>query len=73
MSIEKGQGEYSVKLDSVQLFGGMYFAVTWIMNADDSDGIAYGSSEWFEVKNRTPGREAHIAVFEPNRKWNQKR
>jgi len=71
MSIEKGQGEYSLKIDPLQLFGGMYYAITWIMNADDSDGIAYGASEWFEVKNHTPGREAHIAVFEPNRKWNQ--
>jgi ABC-type polysaccharide/polyol phosphate transport system ATPase subunit len=71
MAIEKGQGEYSVKLDPLQLFGGMYYAITWVMNADDSDGIAYGASEWFEVKNRTPGREAHTAVFEPNRKWTQ--
>ena len=71
MSIEKGQGEYSLKIDPLQLFGGMYYAVTWIMNADDSDGIAYGASEWFEIKNRTPGRGAHIAVFEPNRRWNK--
>jgi hypothetical protein len=41
------------------------------MNADDSDGIAYGASEWFEVRNRLSGREAHIAVFEPNRTWSQ--
>ena len=71
MAIEKGEGEYSVKLDPLQLFGGTYYAITWIMNADDSDGIAYGASEWFEVKNRVPGREAHIAVYEPNRKWNK--
>lgn len=73
MSIEKGEGEYSVKLKPLQLFGGMYYATTWIMNSDDSDGIAYGASEWFEVKNRTPGRAAHIAVFEPNRKWEQRK
>ena len=71
MAIEKGQGEYSVTIDPLQLFGGMYYAITWIMNADDSDGIAYGASEWFEVKNRTSGREAHAAVYEPNRTWNQ--
>ena len=71
MTIEKGEGEYSVKLDPLQLFGGTYYAITWIMNADDSDGIAYGASEWFEVKNRVPGREAHIAVYEPNRAWVQ--
>lgn len=71
MAIEKGEGEYSVKLDPLQLFGGTYYAITWIMNADDSDGLAYGASEWFEVKNRVPGREAHIAVYEPNRAWVQ--
>ncbi len=71
MSIEKGEGGYSVKLEPLQLFGGMYYAITWVMNADDSDGIAYGTSEWFEVKNRVPGREAHIAVYEPNRTWIQ--
>lgn len=71
MTIEKGMGEYSVKLDPLQLFGGTYYAITWIMNADDSDGIAYGASEWFEVKNRVPGREAHIAVYEPHRTWRQ--
>lgn len=71
MTIEKGEGEYSVKLNPLQLFGGTYYAITWIMNADDSDGIAYGASEWFEVKNRVPGREAHIAVYEPNRTWVQ--
>lgn len=69
MEIGKGQGEYSIKLDPMQLFGGMYYATTWVMNADDSDGIASGASEWFEVKNRVPGREAQIAVFEPNRTW----
>lgn len=71
MTIEKGMGEYSVRLDPLQLFGGTYYAITWIMNADDSDGIAYGASEWFEVRNRVTGREAHIAVYEPNRTWVQ--
>lgn len=71
MTIEKGEGEYSVKLAPLQLFGGTYYAITWVMNADDSDGIAYGASDWFEVKNRAPGREAHIAVYEPNRTWVQ--
>ncbi len=71
MTVEKGVGEYSVKIEPLQLFGGMYYAITWMMNADDSDGIAYGGSEWFLVKNRTPGREAHAAVYEPKRTWNQ--
>lgn len=71
MTIEKGHGEYSVRLDPLQLYGGMYYATAWVMNADDSAGIAYGTSEWFEVKNRAAGRPAHIAIYEPNRKWSQ--
>ena len=71
MLIARGVGEYSVRIDPLQLFGGMYYAITWVMNADDSDGIAYGSSDWFEVKNRVPGRESHVAVYEPNRTWSQ--
>jgi hypothetical protein len=39
------------------------------MNAEDSDGFAYGASDWFEVRNATMGLEAHASVFEPNRKW----
>ena len=73
MSIEKGEGEYFLKLDPSQLFGSMYYAETWIMNSDDSDGIAFGVSEWFEVRNSIQGHEAHGAVFEPNRTWGQKR
>lgn len=69
MTIEKGHGQYSIRIDPLQLFGGMYYVVSWVMNADDSDGIAHGTSEWFEVKNRTSGRGSHIAVFEPNRIW----
>jgi lipopolysaccharide transport system ATP-binding protein len=71
MSIERGEGEYFLKLDPLQLFGSMYYVETWIMNADDSDGIAYGVSEWFEVKNSIKGHEANLAVFEPNRTWSQ--
>lgn len=71
MTIQKGRGVISLTIDPIQLFGGMYYAEAWLMNADDSDGMAAGASEWFEVKNRTAGREARIAVFEPNRTWNQ--
>jgi hypothetical protein len=73
MSIEKGEGEYFLKLDPLQLFGSMYYVETWIMNADDSDGIAVGASEWFEVRNSIEGHEANMAVFEPNRTWGQNR
>jgi len=71
VTLEKGQGIISVKLEPNQLFGGLYYAIAWMMNADDSDGTAYGASDWFEIKNRASGREAHASVFEPKRKWNQ--
>ena len=73
MSIEKGEGEYFLKIDPSQLFGSMYYVESWIMNADDSDGIAFGASEWFEVRNSIQGHEANMAVFEPNRAWGQNR
>ena len=71
VTLEKGFGIISVKLEANQLFGGMYYAIAWMMNADDSDGTANGASDWFEVKNRTTGREAYASVFEPKRTWNQ--
>ena len=71
VTLEKGQGIISVKLDATQLFGGMYYAIAWMMNAEDSDGTANGASDWFEIKNRAPGREAHASVFEPHRQWRQ--
>jgi lipopolysaccharide transport system ATP-binding protein len=69
MHIDRGQGEYSVTLYPLQLYGGVYRATTWIMNADDSDGLASGTSDWFEVNNRVAGKEPAAAVFEPRRKW----
>jgi hypothetical protein len=42
-----------------------------MMNAEDSDGTANGATDWFEIKNRTIGREAHDSVFEPKRTWKQ--
>jgi lipopolysaccharide transport system ATP-binding protein len=69
---EKGQGVISLKLDPLQFFGGMYYAITWIMNADDSAGFAFGTSDWFEVRNRIAGREAEDGVFEPVRHWDHR-
>ncbi len=72
ISFEPGPGVVSLTLDPLQLYGGMYYAIAWVMDAEDIDGIARGSSDWFQVKNRVPGREAHDAVFEPNRRWYHK-
>jgi len=71
LSFERGKGTVSVVLDPIQLFGGTYYAVAWIMDANDSNGLASGHSEWFEVVNRVEGREAHDGVFEPVRRWRQ--
>jgi lipopolysaccharide transport system ATP-binding protein len=66
----QGQGVISVTLEPLQLYGGTYYAVAWVMDAEDIDGIVRGASDWFEVENPIPGREAQDAVFEPNRRWN---
>ncbi len=71
VAIEKGNGTISVKLESNQFFGGMYYAIAWMMNADDTNGSANGATDWFEIKNRTSGREAYDSVFEPKRTWKQ--
>jgi ABC-type glutathione transport system ATPase component len=69
--LNRGEGIISVKLEPLQLFGGMYYAIAWMMNAEDSDGMARGTSDWFEVKNRVVGLEAQASVFEPQRQWKQ--
>ena len=69
ITLNKGEGMISVQLEPLQLYGGMYYAIAWMMNADDSDGLARGTSDWFEVKNRVVGLEAQASVFEPQRRW----
>jgi len=68
--LRKGQGVISVKVEPLMLFGGMYYATSWMMDDQDANGMAYGASDWFEITNRTAGREAHAAVYEPFRHWN---
>ncbi len=67
--LRKGSGYLSVRIEPLQLFGGMYYAISWLMDEQDANGFAYGASDWFEVKNQTPGREPHVCVFEPFRNW----
>jgi lipopolysaccharide transport system ATP-binding protein len=71
VTLQKGEGIISVKLEPLQLFGGMYYAIAWMMDAEDADGMARGTSDWFEVKNRVVGLEAQASVFEPQRQWKQ--
>lgn len=70
LDIQKGAGVLSVEMDPLQLFAGQYYATVWFMNANDSAGLTYGASDWFEVKNRAAGRDVHEAVYEPVRRWN---
>lgn len=69
LHMNRGQGVISLKLDPLQLFGGIYYATSWIMNADDSDGMASGTSDWFEVRNHAAGLDAYESIFEPHRRW----
>ena len=69
LSIKPGPGVVSVLLEPLQLYGGMYYAIAWVMDAEDAVGICRGISNWFRVKNLVPGREINDAVFEPQRRW----
>ena len=53
--IDEGQGTVSlVHVDPLQLFGGTLYAVVWVTDADEANGLSRATSGWFEVKNRTP-------------------
>jgi hypothetical protein len=69
VDLETGHGALSVILDRAQLFGGTYYAVAWIMDADDSVGLCGATSDWFQVRNRVPGLDPEDGVFEPVRRW----
>jgi len=69
VALERGAGVITVALEPLQLFGGTYYAIAWLTDADDANGICRASSDWFEVKNRTSGHDIHDAVFEPRRRW----
>ena len=69
MSFERGYGIVTLTIDPLQLYGALYFATVWVMDADDKDGLANASSDWFQVNNRVPGRPDLDAVFEPERTW----
>jgi lipopolysaccharide transport system ATP-binding protein len=71
VELNQGQGIISVKLEPLQLFGGSYYVSAWILNAEDANGMANATSEWFEVKNRALGLEMHDGIFEPRRIWTQ--
>lgn len=67
--LDRGTGSVSAVFDPLQLFGGTYHAVAWVTDADDTNGYSRGASDWFDVRNRTPGLEAHDGVFEPRCRW----
>ncbi len=69
VQVKQGRGFVAVTLNPLQLYGGMYYAVAWVMDADDVTGITNSSSDFFQVKNRDAGRDHQDAVFEPVRSW----
>jgi lipopolysaccharide transport system ATP-binding protein len=71
IAIDRGAGVVSLTLEPLQLFGGTYHAVAWVTDADDTNGLSRGTSDWFEVRNRVPGQEPDDGVFEPARRWVQ--
>lgn len=73
VALDRGSGVVTVALEPLQLFGGTYYAVVWLTDADDANGICRGTSDWFEVRNTTPGQDDHDAVFEPTRRWSHER
>jgi hypothetical protein len=68
-TIAPGKGVIAVLFDPLQLSGGMYHAVAWILDEAGVNGIARGESDWFRVANAVPGREVQESVFEPRRRW----
>ncbi len=69
IDLNPGQGAISVVLDPVQLFGGTYYVVAWILDAGASVGLSRATSDWFSVKNRVAGLDADDGVYEPTRRW----
>lgn len=69
VSLKQGEGMIAVRLNPLQLYGGMYHAIAWVMDASDSVGITRGASDWFTVNNKVPGLDAQDAVYEPARAW----
>ena len=69
LSVKEGRGSFTVTLDPVQLAGGTYHAVAWVLDDTGVNGMARGTSDWFRVKGVVGGREADDAVFEPARRW----
>jgi ABC-type polysaccharide/polyol phosphate transport system ATPase subunit len=72
-SLAPGESTISLFMEPLQLSGGRYHAISWIMDADGVSGFARGASEWFQVQSLVPGQQADKGVFEPKRRWMQYR
>lgn len=70
-SIGPGKGAVSLFVDPLQLSGGRYHAISWILDANGVTGFTRGASDWFQVQSTVPGQEADESVFEPKRSWVQ--
>jgi len=69
--LKPGKSAISIFIDPLQLSGGTYHAISWIMDADGVNGYSRGASDWFQVKSLLPGRDAEDSVFQPQRRWVQ--
>ena len=69
LHIDEGRGAFAVTLDPVQLAGGTFHAVAWILDDTGVNGLARGASEWFRVAGMVQGHDADESVFEPVRRW----
>lgn len=69
LSITKGDGEITVKLQPFQLFPGTYYAVATLKDKIGSFNHDMAYSDWFHVEGEMAGYEDLDAVYEPNRVW----
>ena len=71
VSLGTGKGIVSVRLDSLQLVSGTYFAEAGFLNESDSMVIIdkLGRSDWFLVKGQGLSYDSNNGVFEPHAIW----
>jgi lipopolysaccharide transport system ATP-binding protein len=69
LSINRGSGQITTRLDPLQLYPGTYYVVATLKNQNESLTHDMAYSEWFHVEGELAGYEDLDAVYEPNRIW----
>ncbi|MFB3904385.1 MAG: ABC transporter ATP-binding protein [Acidobacteriota bacterium] len=67
--LERGEGVIRLRLNPLQLRGGVYFVQAILRDASDVSGIATRSSDFFTVTGSAHTFSEMNGVFEPNRDW----